>query len=264
MAAAQYADYVLYFDIHGHGHPKQRIEYGYLLEAEYLRLSDSMLNNSASILVESSIQGLVTNNKQQLDHASLLRGPEAIGTLLAEVSYPGVPSMQDPAPEIDDPYFTGGYSTQVHTTATAGIIANGVQLELNRPGIRDTDLNQRMFAAAFSDAVLEFLGLHTLAEVGNCDQVVHTSEFAEHAAQGDLVCAPTIIGPSATTLHFLNLSTASPHLMQIISSAGRVVYQQEVKDDRLFIEEPFLPGGYFIKAISTSTGEVKIGRLVMP
>ncbi len=262
LAAAQYADEVLYFDIHGHGHPKARIEYGYLLEKSDLLLPDSILIEE-SYLNESSIQGLVRNNRQNLDHVTLLRGPEAFGTLLADAGYPGVPSLQDPTPEEDDPYFTGGYSTQVHTTATAGVIANGIQLELNRPGIRDTDENRKNFAGAFSDAVVQFIGLHTTAEVEGCDVVVSTHQPILLQSPNDLVCVPTLLSSAQREVRFPELRTAELYDIEIITFQGRVVQQGEMHLASLVLNEGLMPGSYFVRVRSQDSGTVRIGRVMI-
>jgi hypothetical protein len=48
----------LYLDIHSHGHPKPRIEIGYLLKASELRLSDERLDADKSVAARSSIRWL--------------------------------------------------------------------------------------------------------------------------------------------------------------------------------------------------------------
>lgn len=90
-ANLQYSNNTLFFDLHGHGNPIQRIELGYLLYDDELELSDITLNTTQYINY-SSIKNLVTTNTNNFTHAQLLRGPCAFGTLLSNRNYPSVPS----------------------------------------------------------------------------------------------------------------------------------------------------------------------------
>jgi hypothetical protein len=147
----------LFIDLHGHGHTKQRIEYGYLLYGSQLRESDSVLNTAKRITV-SSIRNLVGTNLGNHTHAELLRGSMALGTLFAQRGFPGVPSRQDPYPEQTDDYFNGGYNTLEHGSNPGGEI-DAIQMELYS-AIRFNTAQRAAFAKAFASAVREYLQHH--------------------------------------------------------------------------------------------------------
>lgn len=144
-----------YLDLHGHGHDVQRLELGYLLTSAQLAGDDASLNEPA-IVQRSSIRRLAEDGAAT--HAELLRGAHSLGTLLEAEGYPAVPSAAQPDPGAD-PYFTGGYSTDRHGSRHGGLI-DGVQIEANRIGVRDTDANRKAFAAALARAVEAFFEAH--------------------------------------------------------------------------------------------------------
>ena len=148
----------LLLDLHGHAHAIPRLELGYLLSAAALRLDDSALDASSAI-ASSSIARLSVVAVSRPSPAALLRGPASLGALLARNGFPAVPSPSDPAPAVDDEYFTGGYTTQRHGSSGGGRV-DAVQIEANRAGVRDTPENLDRFAAAIVTSVLEFLSTH--------------------------------------------------------------------------------------------------------
>lgn len=145
----------LYIDLHGHGHTIQRLELGYLLTSTELQKADNQLNTTTYIGY-SSMKNLATKNLKNFTHAQLLRGDKAIGTLLQKRGFPSVPSMQDPFPQTGDDYFNGGYNTNRHGSRLGGKI-EGLQIETNYKGVRDTDANRKKFADTLSLTVREFL-----------------------------------------------------------------------------------------------------------
>lgn len=155
-----------YLDLHGHGHTVQRLELGYLLYEDELALDDATLNTSTYIDY-SSIRALALANELGLSHAALLRGPQALGTRLADMGYPSVPSQQDPFPLAGQPYFSGGYNTVRHTSYQGGSI-DGVQVECNFGGVRDNALNRARFADSLRVAMNVFLGDHYFGQVPSC------------------------------------------------------------------------------------------------
>jgi hypothetical protein len=132
-----------YIDLHGHGHPINRLELGYMLSVNDLKGSDQALD-AAAMVQKSSIRARVAASG--IPHSQLLRGPNGLGTLFELHGFPSVPSAAQPHPG-DDPYFTGGYNTNRHSSRDGNLIS-GVQIEANRPGVRDTLENRRRFAAA--------------------------------------------------------------------------------------------------------------------
>ena len=146
----------LVIDLHGHAHTVPRLELGYLLTAANLRLSDTLL---APLLFASSIAGLDSSSVAGDSGVALLRGPRALGTRLALLGYPAVPSASDPAPLSGESYFNGGYNTARHGSRSGGSV-DAVQLECNFTGVRDTATSREAFAEALVTAILAFLHDH--------------------------------------------------------------------------------------------------------
>ena len=145
-----------YLDLHGHGHVIQRLELGYLLDAEALRLPDARLDADPAHEHESSIRTLSVLSP--LSFAELLRGPASLGALFEREGFPAVPSDSTPDPGAH-PYFRGGYNSSLHGCRTGGTIC-GVQIEANRIGVRDTPENRRRFAEALVSVLERYLGVH--------------------------------------------------------------------------------------------------------
>lgn len=145
----------LYLDLHGHGHDIQRLELGYLLSSTTLGGSDAQLN-TPGVVQSSSIRGLV--QRSPLTHAELIRGPASMGTLFELQGYAAVPSSAQPNPG-GAPYFTGGYNTARYGSSGGGAI-DGVQVEANMTGVRDTQANRRAFAAALARVLESWFALH--------------------------------------------------------------------------------------------------------
>jgi N-formylglutamate amidohydrolase len=146
----------LYIDLHGHGHTIQRLELGYLLERDQLRLPDDSLDQHQAHETSSSIRTLSV--RSPLSFADLLRGPESLGAMFERAGYSAVPSDVTPHPG-DDEYFTGGFNTATHGCRAGGVIC-AVQIETNRIGVRDTEENRAAFAAAVAQVVERYLELH--------------------------------------------------------------------------------------------------------
>lgn len=147
-----------YIDLHGHGHTIQRLELGYLLSQSELALTDAILDGQAYIN-QSSIRNLANDNALGLSHSELLRGPLSLGSLLEGRGYPATPSAPDPFPDAGEDYFNGGYNTARHSSYPGGKL-DGLQIECNRHGIRDSMHNVLRFADSLSVTLLEYLGLH--------------------------------------------------------------------------------------------------------
>jgi len=145
----------LYLDLHGHGHEIQRVELGYLLSASDLNQDDAALNGTA-FAVKSSIAALA--QASPLSFSALLRGQTSFGAYLAGQAIRSVPSNTDPSPGSDS-YFSGGYNTVRHGSRNGGGVS-GIQLELQRPGLRDTDENRRSFGLRLAWVVEQFMLEH--------------------------------------------------------------------------------------------------------
>lgn len=145
----------LYLDLHGHGHEIQRVELGYLLSASDLNQDDVALDGTAFAL-KSSIAALA--QASPLPFSVLLRGETSFGAYLSGQAIRAVPSVTDPSPGSDS-YFSGGYNTVRHGSRDSGAVS-GIQLELQRPGIRDTDENRRSFGLRLAWVVEQFMLEH--------------------------------------------------------------------------------------------------------
>lgn len=145
----------LVLDVHGHGHPGPRIEWGYLLGRSVLNSPDSLLDGHATA---SSLRRLAQDTRARVGFAALIRGPESLGGLVQEAGYAGVPSPGQPGPGGED-YFTGGYNTARHGSRD-GSAMDAIQLEAQRPGLRDTPENRARFATALAGALDAYLRRH--------------------------------------------------------------------------------------------------------
>ncbi len=143
----------LFVDIHGHGHTKQRLELGYLV-------SGSELRNPSSILPSSTSYYNMLLQNPFLSSNQFLTTPNAFGTLMANKNFPCVPSAQDPAPLLSDPYFDGGYNTQRYTSSVYPKVY-GWQIESNFIGVRDNQTSRVNFAKAFLQSIMEFYSRNT-------------------------------------------------------------------------------------------------------
>lgn len=151
-AAAQHG-FAFLVDIHGHAHPIARIELGYALSAPQLNQSDQAFD--ASGLIElSTFRDL--HARLGGSAAGLLRGPRSLGDLFASRGIRAVPSPQDPQPG-DNPFFAGGYIVRTYAAAPATTKVDGLQIETNRVGIRDTAENRAHFAKVAADVLTLFL-----------------------------------------------------------------------------------------------------------
>jgi len=145
----------LYIDLHGHGHAIPRLELGYLLSAAELNQDDGALNG-APLVLKSSLRSLA--GASSTPHAELVRGPTSLGTLFEQRGFPAVPSSAQRGPG-QAPYFSGGYNTRRYGSAAGGA-TDGVQIEANMTGVRDTQANRRAFALALVDVMDAFFTAH--------------------------------------------------------------------------------------------------------
>ncbi|MCF2491489.1 T9SS type A sorting domain-containing protein [Dyadobacter sp. CY347] len=148
----------LLIDIHGHGHDNQRIEVGFDLSGNELRLSDATLV-STLYRDKTSIKYNIINNLTGKNTPEMIRGEFALGTLLAARGYPSVPSQQDVAPLDGEPYFEGGYNIERYGS-TDGSTIDAIQIECNMTNVRDSPKNRTAFAAKSADALKAYMLKH--------------------------------------------------------------------------------------------------------
>jgi N-formylglutamate amidohydrolase len=146
----------LLIDIHGHGHPNQRIELGYLLSSDQLRSlsTNGSLGNSLT-----SINSLVNNHPENISLNELIIGENSLGSLLSSAGFPSVPSTQDPAPNLGDPFFSGGSNTKLYGSRNRSGV-DAIQLELNRQNLRQESEDRIRFSKNFAAVILSYLQHH--------------------------------------------------------------------------------------------------------
>ena len=154
-----------YMDVHGHGHAIQRLELGYLLDGSQLDASNAVLDAARAFADTSSVRTIARSSGASL--STLIRGPDALGTLFAGNGFPAVPSASDPGPK-GATYFSGGDDTRRHACgaeatafggATDGNIC-GVQIETNFTGVRDNATNRQRFGDISATVLERFLSTH--------------------------------------------------------------------------------------------------------
>jgi len=142
-----------YIDLHGHGHANQRLELGYLHQAEQLAVDDEALNEP-QYAAASSLRAIAVLNR--VSYAELLRGERSFGALMEQHGFPCSPSPTNPRPQT--PYFRGGYNTARHGRDAAPLA--GLQIESYARGVRDTAENRAKFARALASTLETFLSVH--------------------------------------------------------------------------------------------------------
>lgn len=140
-------------DLHGHGHSDPRVELGYLHDALDLADCDEALN-AATAINASSLRWII--ERGALSHTELLRGPLSLGALLEAQGFPATPSPRMPVPT--EPFFRGGYTIARHCQADKNI--TGLQIEANRPRLRDTAENRLRFAHGLIAALQTYFSVH--------------------------------------------------------------------------------------------------------
>lgn len=163
LVAAQ-SSHCFYIDLHGQGHAIERLELGYLLTADQLTNTDTVLNGG-SYRIDSSIRTLATlvSSTQSITFSQILRGANSFGGLMAARGYPSIPSptMPNPGngtnpivyPGDQNSYFDGGYNTAVHSSQSGGGPVDGLQIEANYTGVRDSATSLTNFSIALAQVL---------------------------------------------------------------------------------------------------------------
>lgn len=141
-------------DMHGHGHEIQRLELGYGLGNAELNLSDFDLE-LPGYGWNSSLRTLMLR-RPGVSFPELLRGPRSLGDLLNDRGVASWPSSAYPSPD-GAPFFSGGYTTREHTCFVDNGPINGVQIESNWVGIRDSAANRAAFAATIARVLQPYI-----------------------------------------------------------------------------------------------------------
>ena len=206
----------LLIDVHGHGHPLQRLELGYNLSTETLN------NNSFSTSDKNSSCVRELANRTRVSFEELIRGSFSLGTLIGLRGYPSVPSLELPDPGKttgggDNDYFSGGYTVEIHGTMSpnTGTI-NAIQIESNYTGVRDTLENRAAFAADLVSALEEYFPLHVGMKLNTLAPPPSMTHIADTVIAEDNPTSPLsfTLGDPAVTL------AASSSSISLVSSSG--------------------------------------------
>ena len=147
----------LLLDIHGQRHLDTRVELGYLIKGDQLKASDEELNADAALIATTSIRELDKRSPQSF--AELLRGPQSLGSLLAERGIRSLPCSTKPHPGLMAAYFSGAYDITAHGSRDGGTVS-AIQVECPSFGVRDTPANQRRFAKALAESLGVYFEVH--------------------------------------------------------------------------------------------------------
>lgn len=151
-AVAQHG-FAFLIDLHGHGHPEARVELGYLHAPE--DLADCPDKISSEVFVRAGTLAWLAERVPG-GYADLLHGENSLGALLEARGFLATPSPRMPVPTT--PFFRGGYTVARHCKPAASVA--GLQIEANRPKLRDTASNRLRFAEALCAALDQFLITH--------------------------------------------------------------------------------------------------------
>ncbi len=154
----------LFIDLHGHRHKIERIELGYALSGEELRLDEDLLNSGLAGEF-SSIKNLLADNIRALSFTEVIRGDYSLGSLLMEKGQVTVPSKEIPFPRSSEPFFRGGYNISTYGSSGGGTI-DGIQIEIDLHTRSDKEL-QKKVADDIARSLLEFLSIHYFPDIMN-------------------------------------------------------------------------------------------------
>jgi len=145
----------IYLDVHSHGHPKMRIELGYLLKNAELQLTDAQLDTDPQLAARTSIR--VLDKLSPASFSELLRGSTSLGGLLEARGVPAVPSP-NAVLESTDPYFNGAYSVAAHGSRDKARL-DGIQIETPIQ-LRNTPENRAATAGALAESLEVYFEKH--------------------------------------------------------------------------------------------------------
>ncbi len=232
----------LFLDIHGHGHPIQRIELGYLLSKNKLQLSDSTLNTNTYIK-QSSIRTLAGDNIQNISHSELIRGPYSFGTIMDHKAFSCVPSSSIPFPHANEPYFSGGYNTKRYGSRDNNGKIDGIQVELNHD-IRFNSGMRKLLVDALTSGINEYLDHHYYNPYINnyCALILGVQE----KTNDDLK-----LYPNPAHDYFYLSGEINGTELSIFNTIGQKVLSQQSNMDKVSIA--FMPAGiYFVKIVKNN------------
>ena len=154
----------MYLDVHSHGHPKKRIEIGYLLKNEALQLTDAQLDADPQIAEHTSIRAL--DRLSPASFSELVRGSTSLGGLLESRGIPAVPAP-NAVLEKTDSYFNGAYDVTAHGSRDKAQL-DGAQLETPLQ-VRDTPEHRAATARALAESLDIYFEKHFSIKLPHAD-----------------------------------------------------------------------------------------------
>ncbi len=172
-------------------------------------------------------------------HSQLLRGPQALGSWLHASGYPSVPSQQDTAPQLGEPFFSGGYITERHGSMLGGSV-DAVQLEHFMTGIRNTAANRARYADTLRLVTNRFLATHYFGDtafLAACEATPNAVRFQEQQTSWFKVY------PNPGNSFFLDTNVQTE--LQVFDVYGKRVLKQFVEAGKQQVS-PTLPVGVYL------------------
>lgn len=159
----------IYLDIHGHSHPEQNIELGYLLANAQLKESGPSFD---ALEPRTSIARWKATSPDPF--VERLRGKSSLGGELEKRGYPSVPSPARPHAG-ESKYFSGGYNTARYGSVGEDPETVAIQVETPFPGVRDHAANRRTFAFALAESLVECFERHAAIELPSAEGETHAA-----------------------------------------------------------------------------------------
>jgi Secretion system C-terminal sorting domain len=238
-----------YIDLHGHGNPTQRIELGYLLYDDELELPDATLN-SAQYVGYSTIQNLIQSNLTGLNHVGLLKGENALGTLLGNAGYPSVPSAQIPFPGTTTNYYSGGYNVAHHTSYVSGNLINGVQMECNYDNVRDTYLHRKAFADSLAIVLSNYLMIHRGVDFSECS----SNDLTEYQKAAPLAYPNP--WEQQVPLHIAGITKSTSY--KLINAQGQIILTGILHSTQPEIKNTALSSGIYFLILENGSRTIRV------
>ncbi|MBK7233438.1 MAG: T9SS type A sorting domain-containing protein [Saprospiraceae bacterium] len=253
IAQNQYSGKALYIDLHGHGKMPYRLELGYGLSGTSYNSTDSVLN-TASNIAASSIGDLVHTNVSGSSHSELLRGKNALGTMLANAGFPSIPSQQSPNTG-GFPYFNGGYNTFNHTCIAQGNTVNGLQIECDSI-VRASYLNRKKFADSVASILVRYIFIHQ-----NLNLLTNCGLISDSKDNSDLEVHSIRIFPNPVSDFFQISSEDNQGNYEIVikNNFGALVFKANSHSK---FNVSHLPSGLYFVSMISNQQQVWSGKLV--
>ena len=156
----------LLLDLHGHGHPQQRVELGYLIHGINI--------NSGNIDVNiASIKAL--SRRTHINVKELLHGVHSFGGLLEAEGFSAIPSPTYPCPHRTS-YHHGGFITRTYGSSHNDGMMDAIQVESPRDFREPIKLP--IYARALARAACKFMKLYYHMNVTKTQDIIHSRDIS--------------------------------------------------------------------------------------